>query len=152
MYIVQCHTSGLNSLLQYAACWQLCANVCFLSVRRREPEELEPLPLPEVRLLLHGHEQGGGTQAPAPKARQHHGRWVREVHPHPGMDNTHGPSVPSSWNGYVERCNVKCRYLKQMTCKGTLRQVFYLSEAPSPPIWSHTPPPLTHCIRVYNYT
>ncbi len=64
---------------------------------RREPEELEPLPLPEVRLLLHGHEQGGGTQAPASEARQHHGRWVREVHPHPGMDNTR------SYDEYVER-------------------------------------------------
>jgi hypothetical protein len=34
--------------------------------------------------------------------------------------------------------NAKCRYMKKCTCKGTLRQVFYLSEAPSPP---HTPPP-----------
>jgi hypothetical protein len=31
-------------------------------------------------------------------------------------------------------CNAKCRYLKKLACKGTLRQVFYLSEAPSPPI------------------
>ncbi len=29
--------------------------------------------------------------------------------------------------------NAKCRYLKKLTSKGTLRQVFYLSEAPSPP-------------------
>jgi hypothetical protein len=29
--------------------------------------------------------------------------------------------------------NAKCRYLKKLTYKGTLRQVFYLSEAPSPP-------------------
>jgi hypothetical protein len=34
--------------------------------------------------------------------------------------------------------NEKCRYLKKLTWKGTLRQVFYLS------------PPLTHCIRVYS--
>jgi hypothetical protein len=26
--------------------------------------------------------------------------------------------------------NAKCRYLKKLACKGTLRQVFYLSEAP----------------------
>ncbi len=45
--------------------------------------------------------------------------------------------------------NVKCRYLKNFTCKGTLRQVFYLSEAPPSydPIF---PSPLTHCIRVYS--
>ncbi len=46
--------------------------------------------------------------------------------------------------------NVKCRYLKQLTCKGTVRQVFYLSEAPPPTVRPHTPHPLTHCIRVYS--
>ncbi len=30
--------------------------------------------------------------------------------------------------------NTKCRYLKKLTFKGTLRQMFYLSEAPSPPV------------------
>ncbi len=40
-------------------------------------------------------------------------------------------------------------YLNKLTCKRTLRQVFYLSEAPFLP-WPHTPLPLTHCIRVYN--
>ncbi len=30
--------------------------------------------------------------------------------------------------------NGKCSYLKKLTCKGTLRQVFYLSEAPYPPM------------------
>jgi hypothetical protein len=35
--------------------------------------------------------------------------------------------------------NVKCRYLKKLTCKGTLRQVFYLSEAP-PLLRPHSPP------------
>jgi hypothetical protein len=48
--------------------------------------------------------------------------------------------------------NVKCRYLKKFTSKGTLRQVFYLSEPlrpPAPP--PMTPyPPLTHCVRVYS--
>jgi hypothetical protein len=33
----------------------------------------------------------------------------------------------------IER-NAKCRYLKELTCKGTLWQVFYLSEVPSPPM------------------
>jgi hypothetical protein len=41
--------------------------------------------------------------------------------------------------------NAKCRYL--LTCKGTLRQVFYLSEAPSPPD-PILPPPL-HTVFVY---
>jgi len=35
----------------------------------------------------------------------------------------------------------KCRYPKKFTCKGTLRQVFYLYESP--------PPYTTYCIRVY---
>ncbi len=46
--------------------------------------------------------------------------------------------------------NAKCRYLKKLTCKGTLRQLFYLSEAPSPPMTPYSFP-LTHCIRVYSY-
>ncbi len=45
-------------------------------------------------------------------------------------------------------CNDKCRYPKKLTCKGTLRQVLYLSEAPSRPIMTPPHPPLTHCIRV----
>ncbi len=40
--------------------------------------------------------------------------------------------------------NAKCSYLKKFTCKGTLRQVFYLSEAQSSPITPYTSP-LTHC-------
>ncbi len=47
--------------------------------------------------------------------------------------------------------NAKCRYLKKLTCKGTSRQVFNLSEAPSPPIPPYSPPS-THCIRVYKFT
>jgi hypothetical protein len=38
---------------------------------------------------------------------------------------------------------------KKWTRKGTLRQVFYLSEASSPPMTPYSPP-LTHCIRVYS--
>ncbi len=42
--------------------------------------------------------------------------------------------------------NAKCHYLKKFTCKGTLRQVFYLSEAP-PLLCPQTPPPLhTACV------
>ncbi len=37
-------------------------------------------------------------------------------------------------------------YLKKLTCIGTLRQVFYLSDAPSPPMTPYSSP-LTHCIR-----
>ncbi len=47
--------------------------------------------------------------------------------------------------------HAKCRYLKKLTLKGTLWQVFYLSEAPSPPMTSYSPPPYTlYCIRVYS--
>ena len=45
--------------------------------------------------------------------------------------------------------NAKCRYLKKLTLKGTFRQVFFLFEAPSPPMTPYSPP-LTHCIRVYS--
>ena len=38
---------------------------------------------------------------------------------------------------------------KKWTRKGTLRQVFYLSEAP-PSYDPILPSPLTHCIRVYS--
>ncbi len=38
--------------------------------------------------------------------------------------------------------NAKCRYLKILTCKGTLRQVFYLSEVPSSLIDDPILPPL----------
>lgn len=54
---------------------------CFSSdPARRGPEELVALPLPQVRLLLHGHQQGGRPPAAAPEARLHHGRRLREVH------------------------------------------------------------------------
>ncbi len=39
--------------------------------------------------------------------------------------------------------NAKCRYLKKIYIKKlTLRQVFNLSEAPSPPMTPYSPPPL----------
>ncbi len=37
-------------------------------------------------------------------------------------------------------CNAKCRYLQKLTCEGTLRQVFYLSEAFSLPMTPYYPP------------
>jgi hypothetical protein len=43
--------------------------------------------------------------------------------------------------------NAKCRYLTKLMCKGTLRQVFYLSEAPSSS-YDTIPPPL-HTVHVY---
>ncbi len=42
----------------------------------------------------------------------------------------------------------QCRYLTKVTCKGTLRQVFYLSEAPSPPMTPFSPS-VTHCELVF---
>lgn len=34
---------------------------------------------------MHGHQQGGGTQAPAPEVGLHHGRGFREVHAGSGV-------------------------------------------------------------------
>ncbi len=45
------------------------------------------------------------------------------------------------------RCQIS--WCKKLTCTGTLWQMFYLSEVHSR-LWPHTPPPLTHCIRVYS--
>ncbi len=42
-------------------------------------------------------------------------------------------------------------YLKKFTCKGTMRQVFYLSEAPSPPMTPY-PPPLHTVYTVYLFS
>ncbi len=44
----------------------------------------------------------------------------------------------------------RCRYLKKITCKGkgALWQVFYLSEAPFPPMTPYYPPPL-HTVYVF---
>jgi hypothetical protein len=41
--------------------------------------------------------------------------------------------------------NAKCRHLKQLTCKGTLRQVFIWLRPRTP-----YPRPLAHCKRVYS--
>ncbi len=38
---------------------------------------------------------------------------------------------------------------KKLTCKGTLLQVFYLSEAPSLPMTSYTPPYTQNTCIVY---
>ena len=54
-----------------------------VTICRCQSEEFQSFPLPQVRLLLHGHQQGGGPQEAAPEAGQHPGCRVREVHPHP---------------------------------------------------------------------
>ncbi len=69
----------------------------------------------------------------------------------PPPDYTYAPDRPSlklHCNDAPDRrkirmieFNAKCRYLKKLTCKGTLRQVFYLSETPSPPMTTYSPPP-----------
>jgi hypothetical protein len=41
--------------------------------------------------------------------------------------------------------NAKCRHLKKLACKVTLRQVFYLFETQNP-----VPLTLTYCTSVYN--
>ncbi len=63
-------------------------------------------------------------------------------------------SMPCSYHRKIRLIenNAKCRYLKTLTCKGTLRQVFYLSEALSPPLTPYNPPSYTLYITVYVYT
>jgi hypothetical protein len=48
-------------------------------------------------------------------------------------------------------CNAKCRDLRKFTCKGTLRQVFYLSKAPLPSYDPILLPPL-HTVNGIQYT
>jgi hypothetical protein len=50
------------------------------------------------------------------------------------------------------KSNTKCRYLKKLTRRGTLRQVFYLSEAPSPPMNPPPPPYTLYTCLQYNYS
>jgi hypothetical protein len=48
----------------------------------------------------------------------------------------------------VGQTNAKCRYLRKLTCKGALRRVFYLPEAP--PFYDPIlPPPYTLYVYVY---
>ena len=46
-------------------------------------------------------------------------------------------------------CNVKCSLSKKLTSEGTLRQVFYLSEAPSPSMTPYPPPCTLYTYTVY---
>jgi hypothetical protein len=71
------------------------------------------------------------------------------------------PSPPPPGNTWGRRkirlieSNAKCHYLKKLTCKGTLRQLFYLSEARSlaPSPYSPSPYTLYTCIqRMYLFT
>ena len=60
-----------------------CSSLLFSSVKRRRSEVEQPLPLPQVRLLLHGHQQGRGTQTPASEDGLHQRGRLREVHADP---------------------------------------------------------------------
>ncbi len=53
---------------------------------------------------------------------------------------------------WLIECNAKCRYLNKLTCKGTLRQVLYLSEAPSPPMTLYSPPLHTCTVYIFSNT
>jgi hypothetical protein len=52
----------------------------------------------------------------------------------------------------LRECNAKCRYLKKLTCKGTLRQVFYLSEAPYASLTPYSPLHTVYLYTVYLFT
>ncbi len=47
--------------------------------------------------------------------------------------------------------NAKCRYLKKLTCNGTLRQVFYLSEALSPPMSTYCMLPVCNIVFILKW-
>lgn len=55
----------------------------------RARQELQPLSLPEVRLRVHRHQQGRGSQEAAPEVGLHHGGGLREVHPDPVLQREH---------------------------------------------------------------
>ncbi len=52
----------------------------------------------------------------------------------------HPPQQQVPWYGTVARLYIQKSNLNKFTWKGTLRQVFYLSEAPSPPMTPYSPP------------
>ncbi len=60
-------------------------------------------------------------------------------------------TLPESYRkiGLIEN-SAKCCYLKKLSCKRILQQVFYLSEPLSPPMTPYPLPPFTHFIRVYS--
>lgn len=53
--------------------------------RRHRPEQGVALPLSQVRVRVHGHQQSGGAQAPTPEIGLDHGRGFREVHARSGV-------------------------------------------------------------------
>lgn len=55
-------------------------------------EQGVPLPLSQVRLRVHRHQQGGGAQAAAPEARLDPGGRVREVHAQPALQGAELPA------------------------------------------------------------
>jgi hypothetical protein len=52
----------------------------------------------------------------------------------------------------IESNAKKMSLSKKMTCKGTLRQVFYLSRAPSPPMTPYSHPYTLYSVYVYTST
>jgi hypothetical protein len=64
-------------------------------------------------------------------------------------DESKGDSLSASmsWLLRLIEGNAKCRHLKKLTCEGILWQVFICLRPRTP-----YPPPLTHCVRVIQYT
>jgi hypothetical protein len=81
-------------------------------------------------------------------------RWGYSQLPHKGSHNSRFPQFlpkdPILWlvvplSRRIPRRKIrliesktKCRYLKRLACKGILRQMFFLPEAPSPPMTSYS--------------
>ncbi len=84
--------------------------------------------------------------------------YLELAYPHAPPEDSFGKASTFHIEGNKRRkirlieSNAKHRYLKKFTCKGILRQVFYLSEAPYE-YDPHTPDPYTlyTCIQ-YNYS
>lgn len=88
--------------------WSWSKNCVFSAVEWRSSEVQQPLPLPEVRLLLHRHEQGRGPQTPTPEAWLDQRRRIREVHPDSVLS---GQRLWSQWEADplpLQQMSIRC--------------------------------------------
>lgn len=75
----------LGKLNKFTFVTPAASNTINTFLYRHHSEQSVSLPLSQVRLCLHGHQQGSRAQTPTSEAGLHHGRWLREVHPFPEL-------------------------------------------------------------------